>query len=117
LLFLDFHTRSTISTALGIGILLIAGFWAAWQSNSFAAGAVAGVVTTGLASITNIIGAAALLAIWHDPQTLAAIRRSKKLGKVFNLPLIIFLPNPLLRAGGDVASMALKKLLLISTQK
>jgi len=114
---LDFHTRSTVSTALGVGILLVAGFWAAWQSDSFAAGAVAGVVTAGLASITSIVGAAALLAIWHDPQTLAAIRRSGGLGEVFSLPLMMFLPGPLLGAGGGVASMALKRLLLISNQR
>src|ERR1700681_4082737 len=29
---LDFHTRSTVSTALGSGILVAAGLWASWRS-------------------------------------------------------------------------------------
>jgi hypothetical protein len=31
---LDFHARSAVSTALGVGILLAAGFSAAWRSSS-----------------------------------------------------------------------------------
>jgi len=113
---LDFHTRSTISTALGVGTLLAAGFWAAWRSDSFATGAVAGVVTAGLASVTSIAGAAGMLAIWHDPQAMAAIRGSGGLDEIFCLPFMMVFPGLLLGAGGGVACTALKRLLLMLNQ-
>ncbi len=114
---LDFHIRSAISTVLGVAILLAAGSWAAWRSDSFSAGALAGVLTAGLASVTSIAGAVALLAIRHDSQTMAAIRGSGGLEEVFSLPLMMLLPGLLLGAGGGVVSMALKRLLLISNQR
>ena len=110
---MDFHTRSTVSTALGVGMLLAAGFWAAWRSDSFATGAVAGVMSAGLASVISIAGAAAMLAIWHDSQIMAAIRGSGGLDEVFSLPLMMVFPGLLLGAVGGVASTALKRLLLI----
>jgi hypothetical protein len=113
---LDFHTRTAISTALGVGTLLAAGFWAAWRSDSFAAGAVAGVLTAGLASFTSIAGAAAMLAIWHDPQTMAAIRGSGGFEEVVSLPLMMVLPGVLFGVSGGVAGTALKRLLLILNQ-
>lgn len=110
---MGFHLRSTVSTALSVGTLLAAGFWAAWRSDSFAAGALAGVLTTGLASITSIAGAAAMLAFWHDPQTMAAIRSSGGFEEVVTLPVIMVLPGVVLGACGGIASAALKKLLLV----
>jgi hypothetical protein len=114
---MEFHTRSTVSTALGVGTLLAAGFWAAWRSDSFATGALAGVVTAGLASVTSIAGVAAMLAVWHDPQTMAAIRGSGGLDEVFGLPLMMVFPGLLLGAVGGVASTAVKRLLLTLDQR
>lgn len=108
---LDFHTRATVSTNIGASILLAAGLWGAWRSDSFAAGAVMGVVTAGLASVMSIAGGACLIAIWHDPQTMAAIRGSGGLDEVFSLPLTMILPGVLLGAVGGVASTTLKRLL------
>jgi hypothetical protein len=114
---LDFHTRSTVSAALGVGTLLAAGFWAAWRSDSFVNGAIAGVVTAGLASVTSIAGAAAMLAIWHDPRTMAAIRGSGGLDEILSLPLMMIFPGLLLGAGGGVACTALKRLLLFGKSR
>jgi hypothetical protein len=114
---LDFHTRSTVSTGVAVGTLLVAGFWAAWRSESFATGAAAGVVTAGLASVTSIAGTAAMLAIWHGPQTMAAIRGSGGLGEIFSLPPMMVFPGLLLGVGGGVAATALRRLLLILNQK
>src|SRR5690242_8027142 len=114
---LDFHARSAISTALGVGILLAAGFWAAWRSDSFATGAIAGVMTAGLASVTTIAGAASMLAIWHDPQTLAAIRGSGGLDEIFFLPLMMVFPGLLLGVGGGVACTAFKRLLFFAKSR
>ena len=113
----DFHARSTVSTVLGVAILIAAGFWAAWRSDSLASGAVARVVTAALASVPSIAGAVVLLAIWHDPQTLAAIRGSGGWEEALSLPLIMLLPGLVLGASGGGASTALKRLLPISNQR
>jgi hypothetical protein len=107
---LDFHTRATVSTDLGVGILLMTGFWAAWRAGSFVAGIVAGVAAAVIGAVISIVGAAALLAIWHDPQTMAAIRGSGGLGEVFTLPLMMVLPGLVLGTIGGIAGAAGKRL-------
>ena len=109
----DFHTRSLLSTALAVATLVAAGFWAAWRSESFAAGALAGVLTTGLASIISIAGAAAMLAFWHDPQTLAAIRGGGGFEEVVTLPVMMVMPGVVFGACGGIAGAALRRLLLV----
>jgi len=108
----NFHFRSTVSTAVAAATLVAAGFWAAWRSDSFATGAVAGTLAAGIASIMSIAGATVMLAIWHDPQTIAAIRGSGGFSEVVSLPLFMVLPGALLGACGGIASAALRKLLL-----
>lgn len=88
----DFHTRSLIVTFVSAGIFLLAGIWAGARSGSSSAGALAGAVTAAFALPMQLIGAAALLAVWHDPTTLAAIRGSGGLAEVFTLPIMTFLP-------------------------
>ena len=44
----------------------MAGFWAAWRSGSFAAGAAAGFATTAFAAVLSIGATVVLLAIWHN---------------------------------------------------
>jgi hypothetical protein len=105
---MDFHARATVSTALGVGILLAAGSWAAWRSDSFLAGTVAGAATAGLASLLSIAGAATMLTIWHDPQTVAAIRGSGGIEEVFSLPLTMLLPGAMLGAVGGAASKGIR---------
>ncbi len=107
----DFHFRSTVSTLLGVGIFLAASMWAAWRSNSFAAGVAAGALTAGLAAAISIAGAAAMLAVWHDPQTLNAIRSSGGIEEVFVLPVMMIVPGLILGTAGSAASTACKKLL------
>ena len=113
---LDFHFRSTVSTAVGAGTLVAAGFWAAWRSHSFVTGAIAGSLTAGIASISSIVGTAIMLAVWHDPQTMAAIRGSGGFEEAVSLPLIMILPGALFGAGGGLASAGLQRLLLLSNQ-
>lgn len=109
---LNFHARSSVSTAVAVGTLLTAGFWAAWRSESSAAGALAGILTTGVASIASIAGAAAMLAFWHDPRTMAAIRGSGGFEEAVTLPVMMILPGVMLGACGGFASAALKRVLL-----
>lgn len=113
---LDFHFRSTVSTAFAVGTLVAAGFWAAWRSHSLATGAISGSLTAGMASITSIVGAAVILAIWHDPQTMAAVRGSGGFEEVVSLPLFMVLPGALFGACGGLASAGLQGILLHSNQ-
>ena len=98
----DFQMRSTVSTALGLGIFLLAGLWAGVRTGSIRAGAVVGVATTGLAVPLQLIGAVLLVALWHDPASLSAIRGSGGLGEVFTLPLFTALPCVLISAVGGL---------------
>lgn len=107
----DFHLRATVSTSLGIGIFLLAGFWAGARSGSVRAGVIVGLVTAGLAVPLQLIGAALLTAMWHDPVTQSAIRGSGGLGEVFSLPLITVVPCVLISTIGGMfgAMMAAPK--------
>jgi len=106
----DFSTRSEVSTALAGGILLAAGFWFAWRSGSFAAGMAAGLATTAIAAVLDFGGTAALLAIWHDPGTMTAIRGSGGLEEVFVLPVFLILPGVVIGGVGGVAGAAARRL-------
>jgi hypothetical protein len=108
---LDFHTRANVSTELGVAVLLATGFWAAWRSNSFVAGTIAGVAAAVIGAAVSLVGGAVLLAIWHDPQTMAAIRGSGGVGEVFTLPVMMVLPGLLLGTVGGLAGAAGRKLL------
>jgi hypothetical protein len=106
----DFHARSTISTAVGFGILGAAGLWASWRSRSFVAGTVAGTATAAMGAVVSVIGAVSLLAIWHDAQTMEAIRASGGLREVFELPLMMTALGMVLGTIGGVAGATLSRL-------
>lgn len=107
---IEFHTRSTMSTAVSAGILLSAGFWAERRSHALLAGALAGIATTLIAAIISVIGAASLLAMWHDPQTRAAIQSSGGLEEVFTLPVMMVVPGAFLGVLGGLVGAAVRKL-------
>jgi hypothetical protein len=98
----DFHLRSTVSTSLAFGIFLLAGFWAGWRSGSVRGAAIVGLVTAAFAVPLQIIGDLLLVALWHDPATLTAIRGSGGLAEVFTLPLMTMLPCALISALGGM---------------
>ena len=106
----DFHARSTVSTFLAVGVLVAAGLWASWRSGSLVAGTIAGVAATAIGAVISVIGAAGLLAVWHDPDTMAAIRASGGLGEVFELPIMMILPGAVLGTVGGVVGATIKRL-------
>jgi hypothetical protein len=106
----DFHARSMVSTWLGIGILLFAGFAAGRRSGSIAAGTALGLATTAVGAAISIIGTAALLATWHDPGTMAAIRGSGGLSEVFTLPITMVVPGAAFGTVGGVAGAIVRRL-------
>jgi hypothetical protein len=106
----DFLMRSRITTAVAVGLLLSAGFWFTWRSGSIIAGALGGAVTSLIGWTISFVGAATLLAVWHDPQTMAAVRHSGGLGEVFTLPPLLFAPAVVLGTVGGVAGSILRRL-------
>lgn len=103
----DFETRGTVTTLLAIAIYAGAGLWAAWRVGSVRAGALAGVLTGAIASAFSAAGALALLAIWHDPQTMAAIQGSGGLGEVFVLPTMMVVPGTICATAGALVGRSL----------
>jgi hypothetical protein len=89
----DFQTRSAVSTLIGAGIFLVTGFWAGSRSGSSIAGAVVALAIAVIALPIQLLGAAMLLAWWHDPLVITAIRSSGGLGEVFTLPLMTVIPG------------------------
>jgi hypothetical protein len=98
----DFNARSTVSTIVSAGIFVFAGFWAARRSSSLRAGTIAGVLTALIAAVISILGAGLLLAIRHNPATLAVIEGSGGLREVFTLPLLLIVPGALLSTLGGL---------------
>ena len=64
----------------------------------------------GIGAVISVFGVAGMLAIWHDPQTMTAIRGSGGLGEVFELPLMMVVPGVLLGTLGGVIGTAIKRL-------
>jgi hypothetical protein len=46
-----------------------------------------------VAAVVGIAGHVLLLAIWHDPETLSAIRDSGGLDEAFTLPVMLIVPG------------------------
>ena len=110
----DFYTRSEVSTALAAGILLTAGFWTAWRSGSFAAGAAAGLATTVIAAALSLGGTLVLLAIWHDAQTMTAISGSGGLEEAVLLPAFLVLPGIALSGIGGLVGATARRLVRVA---
>ena len=106
----DFQFRSTVSTVVGIGLLIAAGFCASMRSGSALAGAFAGITTTAIGAVICAISAGAFLAIWHDPATLAAIRATGGLGEAFLLPVVLILPGAVLGTIGGLVGATVTRL-------
>jgi hypothetical protein len=96
----DFHARSAVSTILGVGIFLLAGFFAALRSGSYATGPLAGMATAVIALPLQLAAMATLLMIWRDPMTAAAINGSGGLAEALTLPFVMIVPAIMLGAVG-----------------
>ena len=98
----DFALRSSISTGVGVGLLLLAGMHAGWRSGSFESGAVAGVITTAIAAVLCAGGTAVILGLWHDSATWAAVEGSGGLEEALVLPVLLIVPGLVVGATGGV---------------
>jgi hypothetical protein len=106
-----FALRSTVSTWCGVSTLFLAAFWGAWRSRSLSAGVATAIVTSQIAALMSVAGAALLLAIWHDAQTQEAIAGSGGLGEVFVLPFMMIVPAVIVGTIGGAAGSASRRLL------
>jgi len=88
----DFVARSVATTWVAVTIIVTVSFSAAWRSRSAAAGTLAAVATCLVAAALSLVSAAALFAMWHDPDTLRAINGSGGLDEVFVLPFMMVIP-------------------------
>jgi len=101
-----FATRAAVSTWSGVSMLFVVGAWAAWRSRSFVAAPLVAAMTSQIAALMSVTGAAVLLAIWHDAETQRAIVGSGGLGEVFALPFMMIIPAVIVGSvGGAVASL------------
>lgn len=107
----DFSIRSSISTVIGISLLLLTGFWSAWRSGSSAAGTFSATLAAIVGAVVSILGAAGMLVVFHDPQTMRAIEGSGGLAEVFTLPIMMVVPALILGTlGGALGAAANAKL-------
>jgi hypothetical protein len=102
----DFAWRSTVSTWTGMATLFAAAASAAWRSRSVSSGVVTAMVSSQIAAVMSVAGAALLLAIWHDPQTQAAIAGSGGLAEVFVLPFVMIIPAVIVGTAGALLGRA-----------
>ena len=103
----DLSVRSSILTYVAGGLLLANGFWAAWLSGSSRSGTFSAAATAFVGAMISMGGAAAILAVFHDEQTLANIERTGGVYEAFILPVIMVIPALILGTlGGGLGAAA-----------
>ena len=92
------------------GIFVAAGFWAAFRTRSLRASVLAGIATGTISFVLSLGGHLAILAVWHDPQTMWAIDHSGGLGEVLFpvLPGLITLVGICLASIGGLLGKGLR---------
>jgi hypothetical protein len=105
----DFATRSAVSSWSGLAVLFIAAMWTAWRSRSFTAGLLIAMITSQIAAVMSVVGAAILLAVWHDAETQSAIAGSGGLAEVFTLPFVMIIPALIVGGVGSAAGSVGRK--------
>jgi hypothetical protein len=87
--------------------MLTGGFWFAWRAGLLVAGTLAGAIIGLLGGAISLAGSAALLAIWHDPRTMAAIRNS---GGFAEVEPFLVVPGLLLGTVGGLVGSGLSRI-------
>jgi hypothetical protein len=84
----NYWLRATVLTYTIMAACLLAGFTAAWRTRSTRAGVLTSLTAATMGALLSIVGADLMLAVWHDPATLEAWRRSGGLDEAFiDVPL------------------------------
>jgi hypothetical protein len=99
----DYGIRATVLTYMIIGACVLAGFAAAWRTQSIRAGILTSFSAATIGALLSIGGTAVMLAIWHDPATLDAWRTSGGLKEAFiDVPLKLIALGVVIGAVGAV---------------
>lgn len=97
----DYFLRATILTYTIMASCLLTGFSTAWRGRSMRAGIVISFSAATIGALISIVGTGVMLAIWHDPATLDAWRRSGGLQEAFiDVPLKLVAIGVTLGFGG-----------------
>jgi hypothetical protein len=104
----DFYARSIVSTSVAVALFACAGGLTAWRSRSIGSGMLAGIATGLIAGVIVNVGSLVMLAVKHDPHTMAMIRASGGLDEVFSLPILITLPGTVCATLGAAAAKTLR---------
>ena len=99
----NFRARATVSTAIGVGVLVAVAFVAGWRARSIFSGPLVTIATTLSAATFSVAGITTLLVLRHDPQIWSAIERSGGLAEAFTLPFMLAFPAMVIGVAGGVA--------------
>lgn len=84
----DYKMRATVLTYTIMAVCLLTGFVATWRTRSMRAGVMTSLSAATIGALFSIVGTGLMLAVWHDPATLDAWRRSGGLDEAFiDVPL------------------------------
>jgi hypothetical protein len=84
----DYWLRATVLSWTILAICVLASFVTTFRTRSMPAGVMAAFAAATMGALVSIVGAAMMLAVWHDPATLAEWRRSGGLDEAFiDVPL------------------------------
>ena len=79
----DFRIRAALLTYTIFAVCVTAGFRGALRRRSVSAGAITSLSAATIGAALSIVGTGVMLAIWHDPATLEAWRKSGGLQEAF----------------------------------
>jgi hypothetical protein len=84
----DYVLRATVLTYTIMAASLLTGFSTAWRGRSLMAGTIVSFSAATIGALISIVATGMMLAIWHDPTTLDAWRRSGGLDEaLIDVPL------------------------------
>ena len=102
--------RSVVPLLICAGILLVPGYRAGSRTGSIVAGLAIGVTATAIAAPITTFLTVVLLAAWHDPATMSAVRRSGGVNHALMLPVMMVLPGLILGTLGGVVGATVRGL-------
>lgn len=105
----DYKMRAATLTYTIMTVCLLAGFSAAWRTRSMRAGVMTSFTAAAIGALFSIVGAAVMLAIWHDPATLDEWRNSGGLSEAFiDVPLKVVAIGTALGAAGALVGKGVR---------
>ena len=105
-----FAQRSLMTSISGAGIYVAMGAYTGWRTRQVRSGMLVALTATMAAVAMNAASSMIFVGIWHDPQTLAAVRNSGGFEEHFTLLLFPVLPvGLLLSAAGAVCGKGLRR--------